>query len=165
MAKTKYLTSPPKITDHAAGRALYRRQRSGRALLLLRDEFHPDHLHDQVPPRPDGAPEHDAGGTGRGVVSHLRLVALYFADRRSGPGRRGLREVLGRFLDLDCLLRRTRRPSVDWFADRARDRASLSPRDRPLLNRDWRRRNQAVRLDQRGRSIWRNEPALAHSCL
>ena len=41
--------------DDAPGRSLHCRQRSGRAVLLLRDEFHPGRLHDQVSFGQDGS--------------------------------------------------------------------------------------------------------------
>ena len=48
MAKHQYATTPPNISTMPPGVPVHHRERSGRAVLVLRDALHPDHLHDAV---------------------------------------------------------------------------------------------------------------------
>ncbi len=61
---------------HAAWRAVHRRERSGRTIFLLRDEFRPDHFHDHLSCKQGGSSGCNGPGKSRSVVSHFRYLAL-----------------------------------------------------------------------------------------
>ena len=70
---------------------------------------------------PLDCPVCDAGGECRGLVSHICHDSVFSANLGRDSGRRGLREILGRVLVVDRLLRRTCDPGVDGFTGRAHD--------------------------------------------
>src|SRR5262249_4005347 len=107
---------PSEDQRDAAGGAVHHRQRSSRAICVLRDELNPDDLHDQVSGGQNGSLERHATRESRSVVSHICYHALFPADCRSSPRRRRVREILGHLLAVDRLRRWTLHARVNGLA-------------------------------------------------